>query len=61
MMHMVICDGKINTRNLTLAGKDERWLEAYLLTKRTRADDVFLLLVDDSGKTRLYSREGVML
>ena len=61
MMHMVICDGKINTRNLTLAGKDERWLEAYLLTKRTRADDVFLLLVDDSGKTRLYSREGGML
>lgn len=61
MMHMVICDGKINIRNLTLAGKDERWLEAYLLTKRTRADDVFLLLVDDSGKTRLYSREGGML
>ena len=61
MMHMVICDGKINARNLTLAGKDERWLEAYLLTKRTRADEVFLLLVDDSGKTRLYSREGVML
>lgn len=61
MMHMVICDGKINTRNLTLAGKDERWLEAYLLTKRIGIGDVFLLLVDDSGKTRLYSREGVML
>ena len=61
MMHMVICDGKINTRNLTLAGKDERWLEAYLLTKRIGIGEVFLLLVDDSGKTRLYSREGVML
>lgn len=61
MMHMVICDGKINTRNLTLAGKDERWLEAYLLSKRIGIGDVFLLLVDDSGKTRLYSREGVML
>lgn len=61
MMHMVICDGKINTRNLTLAGKDERWLEAYLLTKRIGIGDVFLLLVDDSGKTRLYSREGIML
>lgn len=61
MMHMVICDGKINTRNLTLAGKDERWLEAYLLTKRIGIGDVFLLLVDDSGKTRLYSREGLML
>jgi uncharacterized membrane protein YcaP (DUF421 family) len=61
MMHMVICDGKINTRNLTLAGKDERLLEAYLLTKRIGIGDVFLLLVDDSGKTRLYSREGIML
>ncbi len=59
MMHMVICDGKINPRNLSLAGKDQRWLEAYLLTKRTRAEDVFLLLVDDSGQTRLYPKEGV--
>lgn len=59
MMHMVICDGKINPHNLTLAGKDERWLEAYLLTKRTKAEDVFLLLVDDSGQTRLYPQKGV--
>ncbi len=59
MMHMVICDGKVNPRNLSLAGKDQRWLEAYLLTKRTRAEDVFLLLVDDSGQTRLYPKEGV--
>lgn len=60
MMHMVICDGKINLRNLSLAGKDERWVEAYLLTKRTRVQDVFLLLVDDNGQTRLYTKEEVI-
>jgi uncharacterized membrane protein YcaP (DUF421 family) len=59
MMHMIICDGKINEKNLSLAGKDERWLEAFLLTKRLRVDDVFLLLVDDSGTTRLYPKEEV--
>ena len=57
---MVICDGKINLRNLSLAGKDERWVEAYLLTKRTRVQDVFLLLVDDNGQTRLYTKEEVI-
>ncbi len=59
MMHMVVCDGKINTRNLSLAGKDERWLDAFLLTHKLKAADVFLLLVDDSGQARLYPKEQV--
>lgn len=59
MMHMVICDGKINSKNLSLAGKDRRWLEACLLKHRMRLEDVFLLLVDDSGTVRLYPKEEV--
>ena len=59
MMHLVVCDGKINTRNLSLAGKDERWLETFLLTHKLRLDEVFLLLLDDSGQARLYPKEQV--
>lgn len=59
MMHTIICDGQINSRNLSLAGKDERWVEAFLLTHKLRLDEVFLLLVDDSGQARLYSKEQV--
>ena len=59
MMHTIICDGQINSRNLSLAGKDERWVEAFLLTHKLRLDQVFLMLVDDSGQARLYSKEQV--
>ena len=61
MMHMVVCDGHINTRNLELAGKDRRWLEACLLSHRVKREDVFLLLVDDSGEVNLYTRESAAL
>ena len=57
MMHMIICDGEINPHNLRLAGKDDRWVEAFLLTHRIRLEDVFLLLVDDNGEARLYPKE----
>lgn len=57
MMHMIICDGEINLHNLRLAGKDDRWVEAFLLTHRIRLEDVFLLLVDDNGEARLYPKE----
>ena len=57
MMHLVISDGRVNERNLELAGKDERWLEAVLLTHRITLDGVFLLLVDDGGQVRLFAKE----
>ena len=60
MMHMIVCEGQINTRNLSLAGKDDRWLEAFLLTHKLQLKDVFLLMVDDSGEVRVYPKEGVV-
>ena len=57
MMHLIIADGQVNTRNLQMAGKDQRWLEAVLLTHRTSLDNVFLLMVDDSGQIRLFAKE----
>ncbi len=57
MMHLIISDGRINRRNLALAGKDERWLEAILHAHRLAAEDIFLLLADDAGTVRIYPRE----
>ncbi len=57
MMHLIISDGRINTQNLRMAGKDQRWLEAILLTNRKAPDEVFLLLVDDRGRVRIYPKE----
>ena len=57
MMHLIISDGRINTQNLQMAGKDHRWLEAVLLTHRKTPDEVFLLLVDDRGRVRIYPKE----
>lgn len=59
MMHLIVCDGQINARNLSLAGKDSRWLDAFLLTHRLRLEEVFLLLVDDSGQVRVYPKDRV--
>ena len=58
IMHVVVCDGQINARNLELAGKDIRWLESFLKKHRTAPDRVFLLLLDDAGQTRLFVKEG---
>ena len=57
MMHLIVSDGRVNTRNLALSGKDERWLEAILLTHHMTLDGVFLLMVDDGGQVRLFAKE----
>lgn len=58
MMHLIIADGKINQRNLRLAGKNQRWLDKYLSEQRIRLKDVFMLMADDAGQVRLYPRDG---
>ena len=54
MMHLILCDGVVNSRNLSMAGKDERWLSEILVAHKLSRDDVFLLLVDDAGTVRIY-------
>lgn len=56
MMHLVLCDGVVNSRNLSMAGKDERWLSEILGAHKLTPDDVFLLMVDDAGTVRIYRR-----
>ena len=57
MMHLLVCDGKINRRNLTLAGWDEARLFRELNRRKVKLTDVFLLLADDGGRVALYPRE----
>ena len=56
MMHLIISDGKLNQRNLDLASKDEAWVEHFLATQGVKRRDVFILMVDDAGNTRLHLR-----
>ena len=56
MMHLLVCDGKINRRNLTLAGWDEARLFRELTRRKIKLTDVFLLLADDGGQVALYPR-----
>ncbi len=57
LMHLIISDGQINRRNLSLAGKDDRWLESILKAHKLTAAEVFLLMTDDGGTVRIYPRE----
>ena len=57
MMHLLVCDGRINRSNLSLAGWDEARLFRELTKRQTKLSDVFLLLADDGGRVALYPRE----
>ena len=54
MMHLIISDGRVNPRNLELAGRDQDWLDALLHREGLTPKEVFMLMVDDSGKTRVF-------
>ena len=57
MMHLIISDGKLNSRNLSLAHKDTAWLASVLRDHKIEMDQVFLLMVDDAGEVRLLPRK----
>ena len=57
MMHLLVCDGKINRRNLSLAGWDEGRLFRELSGRGLDLAKIFLLLADDSGRVAVYPRE----
>lgn len=56
IMHLIISDGKINDRNLAMAGKDRAWLDALLSAHKMAAEDIFMLMVDDLSKVRIIPR-----
>lgn len=52
MAHAVITDGTVNDKELSLCGKDEKWLKILLSAYGHKQEEVFLLLVDDAGGVR---------
>lgn len=59
MMHLLVCDGKINRLNLSMAGWDEGRLSRELAKRKLALSEVFLLLADDGGRVTVYPREAV--
>ena len=57
MMHLLVCDGKINRLNLAMAGWDEGRLFRELNGRGLDLAEIFLLLADDSGRVAVYPRE----
>lgn len=54
---LVISDGKISRRALSMANQTEEWLRDTLRRAKCDADDVFLLTVDQNGRTHLLRKE----
>lgn len=55
--HIVISDGKVDSRGLETVGVSQDELELYLKNNGCRVCDVFLLLCDDSGKYTLILKD----
>ncbi len=55
--HYLIIDGKVINENLSVSGKDMRFIEARLRHAKCRVRDVFLLSCDDAGKWNLIKKD----
>ena len=53
----LISDGKLLTDNLQPAGKDIRWVQAWLKKKHLRLEEVWLMTVDKTDQVVYYRRE----
>ncbi len=59
MEHALIIDGDVRQKTLTALGYDETWLKKATQTYHLSIKDVFLLTVDDDGKTSLIEKEEI--
>ncbi len=53
----IISDGKLMKENLSVAGKDEKWVKKVLQQKDASIDDTWLLTVDGGDKILFYRRD----
>jgi uncharacterized membrane protein YcaP (DUF421 family) len=54
--HVLISDGKIDRYGLKITNKTEEWLFSTLNKQNTAPDEVFLMTLDDSGKSNIIKR-----
>jgi uncharacterized membrane protein YcaP (DUF421 family) len=57
LSHVVISSGVINSYGLKITGKSREWLQRELGKKKCRAEDVFLMTVNDAGKINIIMKE----
>ncbi len=55
--YTIIADGQLYRENLTLAGRDERWLRGVLAERNCDREGVFLLTVDSGGRVFCLKKE----
>ena len=53
----LISDGKIVTSNLSLAKKDQKWIQNVLSQRQATVEETLLLLVDKSDRIIFYRKE----
>lgn len=57
MAHPIIIDGKTTDYALKASGKSREWLARELKKQKTEEKSVFLMTVDDGGKTQITMKE----
>ena len=53
----IICDGKVEKDNMTLAGKSQKWLEKELKKQKATVEETWLLTVDKADKVFFCRKE----
>ena len=61
VMHIIISDGKVNSKNLDTVKKNMDWLNKILKSYNLSVSDVFLMTVDDGGSIFIQSQEGQII
>ena len=54
---ILINDGRVLQKNLRRCGRDEAWLQSVLKREKHTAGEIFLLTVDENGKTLCIPKE----
>ena len=56
--HIIINDGRILDKNLSLLGRDRRWLDNELSRRKIKsADDVYILTLSETGNVFCQTKE----
>lgn len=57
IMHILVSNGYINYHNLGTLGKDQNWLIKKISKENCTLKDIFLYMMDDSGKSFCIKKE----
>ena len=59
LAHVIITDQEIEESNLKALGYNEGWLDKRLADKGLKADEVFLMTVNDCGEVKIIEKEEI--